>query len=359
MELPSDKKLNIQSFENMLELNRMTNSYKLYWFAAIFKEIKLSNTELTFKRIVLRMITKCWYSIVEYRLNLGSQDKLGELVLLVFNKYKIEKDITEDELIKFLYKIAEDEEIFNRINDFYKYVPYRLLSSFFPELVRIKDYKKNSMIEELSNKDERSIYRISSDKIIINPNWFDYIYKNQIIIEGWLNYKLVYFLQNRNPNVPAIPFKLSAPQQRNLTRVKKYWNKIIRISPINDIYTGGKINKGTSISIDHFIPWSFVLHDKLWNLIPTFKEINSSKSNKLPDLDAYLNKFCLMQYYGFKTAINNNFSKKQLEDYIELNKKIRISRDIPENVFISSLKETINPLYQIALNQGFLKWGVR
>ncbi|MDY5576621.1 MAG: HNH endonuclease domain-containing protein [Lachnospiraceae bacterium] len=35
------------------------------------------------------------------------------------------------------------------------------------------------------------------------------------------------------------------------------------------------------ISIDHFVPWSYVAHDEMWNLNPTTKSINSSKRNNL------------------------------------------------------------------------------
>jgi len=45
------------------------------------------------------------------------------------------------------------------------------------------------------------------------------------------------------------------------------------------IYTGHYIE---NFDIDHFIPWSFVTHDQLWNLAPIEKSLNSSKSNKLP-----------------------------------------------------------------------------
>ncbi|MDU1032741.1 HNH endonuclease domain-containing protein [Clostridium sp.] len=27
--------------------------------------------------------------------------------------------------------------------------------------------------------------------------------------------------------------------------------------------------------MDHFIPWSFAFHDQMWNLVPTFNNINS------------------------------------------------------------------------------------
>jgi HNH endonuclease len=38
-----------------------------------------------------------------------------------------------------------------------------------------------------------------------------------------------------------------------------------------------------AFSIDHFLPWSFVAHDLLWNLTPVFGTTNSKKGDALPN----------------------------------------------------------------------------
>src|SRR5690554_1704281 len=102
IKLPANTNLDINALERMLTMNRMTNSYKAYWFTSIFEFIKQGNYEITFEEIVLGMITKCWYSIVQFKLNLGSQDQLARLVLLIYNTYNMEKNISENDLVAFL-----------------------------------------------------------------------------------------------------------------------------------------------------------------------------------------------------------------------------------------------------------------
>lgn len=87
--------------------------------------------------------------------------------------------------------------------------------------------------------------------------------------------------------VKGIADKISVPQSRDIERVRKYWKLIIVIRPeIRDIY--GNIELvDQKISVDHFVPWQYVTHDELWNLHPTTKSINSSKSNNLPVWDRY------------------------------------------------------------------------
>ena len=199
-------------------------------------------------------------------------DMLYDFCILIHRKYKIESNVKESDLLGFLEAI-KDKEVEKGIRNLYNMVPYRLLAPFFVgQFKGISDHRRNKRNAELSNTQDNVFYKINDkDKVItINQNWFDYIYKNQSIIYGWVSYKLIYFLQNRDPNVPAIPFKLVAPQERSLTNASKFWDEVNNVMPIYDIYTSKKLTDKNfreyeGFSIDHFIPWSFVLHDELWN----------------------------------------------------------------------------------------------
>lgn len=158
--------------------------------------------------------------------------------------------------------------------------------------------------------------------------------------------------------------KIEPPYTRDLGNAKKLWDQIIKENiGIKDIYTkqeftAENFNKYGVISIDHFIPWSFVLHDEMWNLIPTFKNINSSKSNNLVPMEKYFNDFCDMQYIAFNTLISLR-KNKILEEYLNTCKTLNISsligkgERIGREAFYKSLKNSIYPLYQIAYNQGY------
>jgi len=357
VQLPQNNDLPVALFEKMLDPAYLTNSYKLYWFFAVFEEIVKGKTEMTFRSLVAGMISRSWHSLLAYRLNLGKSDMLSDLVHDIHKKYSLKPDIDENELTEFILNL-KDPDIEKCIVRFYKYVPFRLLTVFFDEDLRgLKDHDKNNIIAELSQTSDRALYMIlpGDEKIVMHPEWYNYIYANQAIIRGWLNYKLIHFLQKRNPSVPAIPFKLYPPVKRDLGPAKKFWGRVMSLQDVKDIYTDSVLNPG-SISIDHFIPWSFVLHDRLWNLVPTTTEMNSRKSDRLPNLDSFLDKYCRLQFNAFSVAIQNNISKKHLEDYLDIGIS-DISSHVEEDRFISSLKNRVLPLYQIARNSGFLVWG--
>lgn len=367
--LPYDGSVDLNSFERILE-EKLSSSYKIFWFFGIYKEIIRGNKYMSFRRLVCRMIASAWYPVTQYKLNLGIQDRLYDLVILIQDKYNIACDEKEDKLLDFLENI-EDIEVEKRIKSLHEYVPYRLLTPFFSkELAEVNeifgknDSKRHKFIAELTKQYDRAIYRIDDDNkmIEVNDSWYKYIRDNQTIVSGWMHYKLICYLQKRNPNVPAIPFKITAPGKRDLRDATKLWKEINRDRTISDIYTGRQLieeNFSTygELSIDHFIPWSFVLHDELWNLAPTFKNVNSQKSNKLPDLSLYMDKFCEIQYEGFDIMQRNHkMYKKNLEGYLAINIAANGIRKIEKEEFSKSLRATIEPLYQIAYNQGYGVW---
>lgn len=350
----------------------MTTSYKIYWFKGIFDEILEGKKEISFKEVACRMVSQAWYPLNIYYINLGVEDKLYEITDKIKKRLGISNNITQKDLYNLLL-LNTDSEVNKSYNKLYRYAPHRLLTPFFKaELdklkVKNKEYLKDKLLKEFLLKDNNSIYKLDYKNQIININsqWYDYIIENQRIIKGWVDYNLVQYLQKCNPNVPAIIDKLVPPNKRNLSNEKKYWKKVIEGTCINDIYTGKELTASNfdnygALSIDHFIPWSFVGHDKLWNLIPTFSKVNSSKSDSIPKLEEYLDIFCEIQYIGIN-YMKDKCSSKLLEDYIDINRTINIKEicevksEINREKFIKDLKSTIIPLYEIAYNQGFSEW---
>ena len=70
-------------------------------------------------------------------------------------------------------------------------------------------------------------------------------------------------------------------KMRKLNNVRKLWEGILTMSEIRDVFTDEPV-VSKQYDVDHFIPWSFVMNDELWNLMPMDSSLNSSKSNRLP-----------------------------------------------------------------------------
>ena len=103
-------------------------------------------------------------------------------------------------------------------------------------------------------------------------------------------------------------------------------------------------------------------HDEMWNLNPTTKSINSSKSNNLPDWDTYFKKLAQQEYHSYQLMWKNDIVHKEFEkcakEHINSDDiRYRVyRRGLEYPVFAEELKSIILPVYQSAQNCGFGRW---
>lgn len=363
--VPYSNEVDYATFSRVLSDSKVVATYKMYWLLGLLDEAAIGNVEISFRKLISRMITYAWYPILAYKLSFGLCDNLVKVVNYIADTYNLGSNYDEKKLLEFIYN-NEDKTLNKMMKDLTYNVPYRFLSPFFEKELKGSDKSKvEKKIEELSKESKTCVYSIYRNKenesyIRINDGWDNYLKYNYKIIQGWAYYKLVCFLQKRNPNTPGIAMKLEAPKSRNLTAQTAIWKEIIQRKHIVDIYTDKEFiddNYKTYgvLSLDHFIPWSFVLHDQMWNLVPTFKNINSKKSDNLLDYDAYIDKFCNIQYEAFEFVVNEK-KKNQVEEYREMLKiadpKKFLEKESKE-VFFKMIKKEVYPVYNIAVNQGF------
>lgn len=364
MQLPYSEELNIEYLGRLFD--NTTECYKFFWFKAIVTKVTAGKYELTYEELVDEMIADAYFMVTEYHLNLGPKDALESIVNLIRIKNPSLKSCEKQSVIIDFLENTQDKEIISKKRALTYNVPYRLQSPFM-ENVKSKEWNvgESRLIAKI-NQENRLIYYFEalnglSTKIIVQSDWAQYIIKNQEIIKGWLEYKMIMYIQKRNPSVPGIADKLYPPYERNLERVKKYWRLILSLEPVYEIY-GDNILTENDLSIDHFVPWSYVAHDEMWNLNPTTKSINSSKSNNLPDWNIYFEKLVRQEYQSYQMlwkydAVHKEFDKCAKEHINNDDIRYRIYRKGLEfTEFAGELETIILPVYQSAKNCGFTNW---
>ncbi len=363
MNLPYSDELDIQHLSRLFD--NMSECYKLFWFQAIVDAIIDDKERVSYDELINQMVADAWYMVSEYKLNLGPKDTLENLVHYAYKLSGLKSSEKRDKILVFLQN-SQDKELISKKRVLTLNVPYRLQAPFMPDF-RGADWDGGSTdIAARINKHQRLLYYFNmisglQSEIRFDKRWMDYISVNQEIIKGWIQYNMILYLQRRNPSVPGIANKVYPPDERKLERVKKYWKLIVTLRPTQEIY--GDIELTTNnISIDHFVPWSYVAHDELWNLCPTTRNINSSKSNYLPDWSKYFHRLGEIEYEAYEMVqkfetVHNEFDrcvKEHVNNPDVYNKLYRPGLSKP--VFIRNLKEIIEPVYKAASNMGFEFW---
>lgn len=362
MQIPQSEKVNTASLARLFD--NKSESYKLFWFKAILHEASRGKNEIPFRELIERMIVDAWYMVSEYKLNLGPADTLEKTVLYIADKEDFLPTEKEEVLLQYL-KNSDDRQLKGYMRTLSLNVPYRLQAPLMQN-PDTKIWYKAAAITDYINAQTGMMYSIEhsgslSSKIIIAPAWMDYLQSNLGILLGWTDYNLILYLQRRNPTVPGISNKIYPPQERKLTAVTGYWKYMIHKRPIMDIYTGDlMVTKG--MSIDHFVPWSYVASDELWNLIPTAKSINSSKSNNLPDWNIYFGRLAKAEYDAYLLVESDAkakalFEKCSRENLNNEEIRFRLYRTgQTQEHFTNQLEEILLPIYDSAKNMGFREW---
>ena len=366
MWLPDSEELGIEYLSRLFD--NKSECYKLFWFQAIVNKVAEGKEILSFNELINEMIADSWYMVTEYKLNLGPKDNLEILVQYIYDQEQGRLKTSENKVNIIHYLENCTDRNVNAIKRKLKTnVPYRLQAPFFEQLKGDTQWSASeSNIIKKINQENRLMYYFSelsglNTKIYLQPEWCSYIAKHQEILKGWIQYNMIVYLQRRNPNVPGIANKLEAPRERKLTKVIKYWRTVVDLIPVYDIY-GDQLLTKNDISIDHFIPWSYVAHDEFWNLSPTTKSINSSKSNNLPRWERYFKKLCGLEYRCYELMWKNERVGNEFEackgTHMNSNEVLTqlYRQGLSEETFCASLEVILLPVYESARNIGFKDW---
>lgn len=316
---------------------------------------------MNFDDLAMRMVSNVWFPINYYKLSFGKQDSFKKITDYISEQMVVDVSPRSPGLETQINRSLGEAEVWtikSKVSELLRWVPYRFLRPFFmAELRGLKDTHVNNEIIKLcsQNFDRESwrvMYKFEGRTIILNSNWLNYFKTHHQILKGFVYWHLIVFLQKNNPNVPGLSSKIFKPDMgdRNLSDATKFWKAFLSKKPDYQCIYSGELLTSENFSLDHFLPWSFVVHNHFWNLIPVPRSVNSSKSDWLPDW-TYFPKFAQNQYEIFKHYFQLD-KRKPLEDYfisIVPNEYL-----VTQEEFTQRLEQEMLPQYQIAKNMGFL-----
>lgn len=387
-ELRHDMELNLRAdiiYANRLDTDKFarmlddpSQCYKFYWLEAILNLMKTTDEDISFDQIINEMICEAWHSVTKYHLHLGptirgkSENFLEHAVKLVETAPGLSQPAGKEDILAAI-KCMEKELRADKLG-LTMHVPYRLLSSFLDELTggdrMWNQHRRLIAYMEKINKNQNILYTIVDGrglekKIHINKYWRQLIFDNFPVIRSWVQHKKIRFLQDRNPGVPGIIYKLSSETEhvRKLSNARDLWKQTVQTSgkPIKDIYSGVRLDMN-KFDLDHFVPWSYVASDELWNLVPMDRRLNSSKSNRLPDWDCYFRGMAARQYYLYRMIFSYPNLRRMFEKCRRDNlnstwaaETLYVEGNTQEQ-FCNILEHNLKIVYDSAYLQGYGVW---
>lgn len=323
--------------------NKTSATYKYYWFLALISKVETGTAVIDKKDLFIDMIAHSWFTVNYFHISFGKQDKLQAAINNIKSIEGIPVDAKRDFIISHLSH-STNKETLRQLQYFNSEVPHRFLSPWFRADDMVHAYQSS---QSLTNDCPYSLYK---DYLEINPKWISYFQMNARLLKDFCYWNLAMYLQSKNPNVPDIPNKLiKAPVRKDLNQQRKQYSDIViqELGSVDCIYTNKTLKIG-DYAVEHFIPYAFVSHDLIWNLIPADRSFNSTKSDRLPIMELHFEPFYKLQKDAVEVICNKFPRNRFLEDYLPLFPDFS-----PEYFNRDRYFEQIQPLITIASNNGF------
>lgn len=373
-------KLDIEGFSKMM--SSPSYCYKFYWLEAIVQLISANRTEATYNEIINKMIANAWFPVQEYHIHLSGiygdgdvKDNLEKAVSRLYELTQLPSNANEIQIMNKLAEFSDDKELHSYKTELTKNVPYKALSGFAnkgTEKINLESSagRMIAYYNKLSGSELLLPYTFGDDKSLkkvvkFNDGWIQMIQDNMVSILGWIKYEKVKWLQNNNPEVPGIVYKLAQDDEkaRKLDNVRKLWDAILEIRPVKNVFMDGDINR-ESYAVDHFIPRNFVMNDELWNLMPMDPIQNMKKNKKLPVWENYFGQFANNQFMMYEMIFEKpellklykQCYKDNLHSIWAIQELYRKGNSADE--FRNILDKNMHPVYDSARRQGYDIWDV-
>ncbi|HZG70197.1 MAG TPA: HNH endonuclease domain-containing protein [Chondromyces sp.] len=219
---------------------------------------------LTYDQLAYSFTKIYWNLIVHHNLLNQNRGKTARVVSI------IKEEQTKNSI--------PQEMIFDKINDA---LQIKLVS-------KVKTTMKENVYGALYGDTRGSFYAFDhkQESLKLNPAVHSFMLKYQRLIVNLTNYHMAAMMEELN-EVPSINYLLGKVETIAKRSSLRPFEKILLTYFKSECFYCSKSLTGIKreTHVDHFIPWSFVQSDHIWNLVLSCNRCNSSKSDKLPKRD--------------------------------------------------------------------------
>ena len=275
-----------------------TASYKFGFLKSIIDNLYNAdeNLILTFNQLFSKFAEIYWNLILKYgiRQQAAASSTKGTLLEQILHESVAQ------------YGIAED-------------IPFESLSyEMMSEISRkVKIKCKTNVVGALYGDTKGLLYSFSKKEewIQLNPQMYKFLCRHKGVIEKLNYYEWAKFLErvNKDTTLDRLLGKIDESTKRNSLFV---YRQLLYMEFENRkcFYCGAELTIKNA-QVDHFIPWSFIKDDNIWNFVLTCSSCNQSKSDKLTD-DVYLDALIERNeaIFAGNGSNNENYKSDKLRD---------------------------------------------
>jgi len=280
-----------------------------------------SKNSTTYKFVLIKSLIENLYNVNE-KLEL-SYDILFSSFSKIYWNLVIHHNLNQ---INMIGKKAEVQNVLGVIQSSYQipntFVFDKLSSEIQVQVItKVKRKCKINVMGALYGDTDSTLYDFDNKKeyIRINPSYYSFMQRFQRVLHYLTNYQLALFLEKFNNEGDTTNLLLKVENVSKRCSLDQFYQVLESFYDGKCFYCGKVIKKKATAHVDHFIPWSFVQNDQLWNLVIACSTCNLSKNDKLAS-DYFLkvlidrNEEFLVQSNLFQREDMQVYSEKKLKE---------------------------------------------
>ena len=237
---------------------------------------------------------------VDDKLQLSFEQLSREFSIIYWNitaKYKLPQhnNGNQSKMEKFVYELIGENELIDGVDFF-------LLNENVQEkyIQKTKNVINENVVGALYSDFNEVIYGfdIKRKKIWFNEESYKFLLEYKSTLEKLNYYAWIMWIENilniRDESASNIATKLECSNKRK--SLERFKEDLHKLGDEERCFYCEKELSRCKCHLDHFIPWSFVQDDKIWNLVYSCSSCNESKNNRIPNNEFLLNmqsKYCL------------------------------------------------------------------
>ncbi|MRH41588.1 HNH endonuclease [Aquibacillus halophilus] len=240
-----------------------SSTYKYALIKALIENLYQVNDrfELTYDQLAYSFTKVYWNLIIQHDLikqNGGKNARVVTIIKEIQSKYQIPAEFSFDKI---------DAQI-----------QLKMVSA-------VKTTMKQNVFGALYGDTREKFYAFDHkhEYFKINPAVHSFMLNYQRLIVNLTNYHMAAMIEQLN-EVPSINYLLGKVETiARRSTLRPFEKLLLNHFEHSCFYCGMALSAGKrQTHVDHFIPWSFVQSDHIWNLVLSCSTCNGSKSDKLP-----------------------------------------------------------------------------
>jgi 5-methylcytosine-specific restriction endonuclease McrA len=264
-------------FIHMISKGKKDNTYKFalakFLLDYSFKIEKVEDTKIYYDEISEAFLKYYWFQECKHKIKQDFKQNSQPVVITVIQNY------CGTDYIPISYENYFKKNIFK--NDLTKEIEKKCLNDVIP---RFQPDEHNHFYIHNHEKSDKK-YKIPSNEnrfILLKKESILFLKRNRELLHKSLILEWAKFLEKTN-FTPRLIAKIEHLGETKRSSLSKYRKILLELDNSKKCFYCNCDLDDNDIHVDHFIPWSYVYDDELWNLVLSCTSCNLKKSDYLPN----------------------------------------------------------------------------